>query len=59
MTTTRQAFYKYIHTSNTLQVFVGGKPLSAPATNVGVVNAASARRADQVVACDSGAQRRP
>ena len=39
MTTTRQAFYKYIHTSNTLQVFVGGKPLSAPATNVGVVNA--------------------
>jgi hypothetical protein len=39
MTATRQAFYKYIHTSNTLQVFVGGKPLSAPATNVGVVNA--------------------
>lgn len=29
MTATRQAFYKYIHTSNTLQVFVGGKPLSA------------------------------
>lgn len=39
MSATRTSFYKYIHTSNTLQVFVGGKPYSAPAANVGVVNA--------------------